>query len=544
MTGTQRRHARGIGIFLLALLCWLALCAGGALAHASLIDSDPAEGAVIDAPPATISLIFNEPVSPTRLALLSPDGETVTLDDVTANGAALAITPPADLGRGTHALSWRVISADGHPVGGTLLFSVGEVTAGAEALGEGARDWPLDILIWAAKVLIYTGFFVGVGGAFFSRWVGGRAGAVDHAIRLAAGAGLVAALVSIGLQGLDALGLTLAHLVEFGAWREGAATTWGRTVLLASLAFVAALIATGAGRRIGRALSALGLVLVGLALTASGHVSTAPPHWLTRPAIFIHGVTIAFWIGALIPLAVGWRTRAPDATITLHRFSRIIPWTVLLLIAAGVTMAKIQVGGPAGLITTTYGRVFMVKLLLLVVLFLVAAWNRWRLTRPVLKGDARAIRRFSRSIGVELALVLAIFAVVALWRFTPPPRALAAAEAAAAMSADPEMVHVEHDGNMIMLEIAPARIGRTMAEISLLTLEGEPVVAREVTLVLANPDAGIEGIRRDAHAVDDYGTWDVDDLILPAGGTWQFTIEALISDFDLMRVSGSIDIRG
>ena len=32
---------------------------------------------------------------------------------------------PREWRRGTHVLSWRVISADGHPVGGSVMFSVG-----------------------------------------------------------------------------------------------------------------------------------------------------------------------------------------------------------------------------------------------------------------------------------------------------------------------------------------------------------------------------------------------------------------------------------
>ena len=42
--------------------------------------------------------------------------------------------------------------------------------------------------------------------------------------------------------------------------------------------------------------------LVGLALSLSGHATTAEPTSLTQPSVFLHGVCVAFWIGSLVPL--------------------------------------------------------------------------------------------------------------------------------------------------------------------------------------------------------------------------------------------------
>ena len=50
-----------------------------------------------------------------------------------------------------------------------------------------------------------------------------------------------------------------------------------------------------------RALGSVAFVGVGLSLATSGHAATAPPEWLTRPALFVHGVGVAFWLGALVP---------------------------------------------------------------------------------------------------------------------------------------------------------------------------------------------------------------------------------------------------
>src|SRR5262249_49920890 len=111
---------RGIG-FILVLLA--ALVPGAeAFAHASLIRSEPTDRAVVAQAPPILVLTFNEPVSPLVVRLVRPTGEAIELKDVVANDARLTFPLPEGL-TGTYLLSWRVISADGHPVGGALTFS-------------------------------------------------------------------------------------------------------------------------------------------------------------------------------------------------------------------------------------------------------------------------------------------------------------------------------------------------------------------------------------------------------------------------------------
>lgn len=101
-----------------------------AQAHSDLISSDPAAGASLEKMPESFSLTFNE-------ELISIDGEsvnTLTLQGVDGNryellaptvvGAVLS----AELGAAeypaeTYLLSYRAVSADGHPITGEITFS-------------------------------------------------------------------------------------------------------------------------------------------------------------------------------------------------------------------------------------------------------------------------------------------------------------------------------------------------------------------------------------------------------------------------------------
>ncbi|TIM62909.1 MAG: copper resistance protein CopC, partial [Mesorhizobium sp.] len=106
------------------------------------VTTEPTDGAVLAQSPAQFSLTFSEPVSPLMLTLVRPDGTPVPLTSFRLNGQTLDIDNPQRLGSGTHVLSWRVISADGHPVGGSVLFSIGAPSAApavAEAVDRGLR---------------------------------------------------------------------------------------------------------------------------------------------------------------------------------------------------------------------------------------------------------------------------------------------------------------------------------------------------------------------------------------------------------------------
>ena len=85
-----------------------------------------------------------------------------------AVGQSVLIVLPDDLPQGTQIVSYRVVSQDGHPVAGSLVFSIGAVTGGRAA----RRQSPLAVLIWLARIGVYLGLFVGVGGAFFAAWIG------------------------------------------------------------------------------------------------------------------------------------------------------------------------------------------------------------------------------------------------------------------------------------------------------------------------------------------------------------------------------------
>ncbi|MER9488326.1 copper resistance CopC/CopD family protein [Mesorhizobium sp. M0220] len=529
-------HSGRLVAGLLAAIVLLAVIAmpDPAFAHAALIKAEPADGAVLARSPSQMSLTFSEPVSPLVLTLVRPDGTAVPLSSFQLSGQTVEIDNPQALTSGTHVLSWRMISADGHPVGGSVLFSVGAPSA-APAASE-AVDRVLRTAIWIGKIFLYIGLFFGVGGAFALAWLaqGGRSG--QRLIVAAILCGLAAAPLSLGLQGLDALGAPLARLAQPVIWQTGLGTSFGWTVLIALMAFGLGLLSLVVPPTDAKPLALAGLAGVGAALAASGHASAAEPQWLTRPMVFLHGTGIAVWAGALAPLGLALKRQPAKAGPLLRRFSRAILFVVAVLAAAGIVLAVIQVQTPSALVHTAYGRLLLLKLVLLVFLFTLAAVNRFKLTASAEAGNTEVQRRLARSIAIELLIVVAIFGVGAGWRFTPPPRALAIA------AAQPASVHIHTLQAMADLSIAPGHAGPVAASIFIMSGDFGPLDAKQVTLVLSKPDSGIEPIKRPATKPGD-GTWRVDDLVIPVAGRWTARLDILVSDFEMVKIEAPIDIR-
>jgi copper transport protein len=541
------RHGKSVVACFIALLIVVAH-AGEACAHASLVKASPADGAVVPVAPAALSLTFNEPVSPLVIRLIGPDGAPIVPRTVVGEDNTVTVTAPANLQRGTHVLSWRVISADGHPVGGSLMFSIGAPSAQPAAEADSRADRGVRAVLWAVRVVLYVGLFAGIGGAFFCAWIAdpvSRRRSQPWLLVLLA-AGLVAAPASVALQGVDALDLPLSGLTQKVSWETGLETSYGLTAIAAAFALFAGFFACVAeSARIARGLALLGLLGVGLALSLSGHASTAQPQLVSRPALFLHAVCVAFWIGALLPLALGVRDAgkraAPSGVGEVRRFSNAIVPVVVLLVLTGLWLAFVQLDRIDALWTTSYGQVLACKLAAVITLFALAAANRYWLVPKFESSGGAAARRFAISIAFELIIALMILGLVAIWRFTPPPRALAADA--------PISVHIHGEKAMAQIEIERAKPQSPQASVLVLDGAFQPLAAKEVTLVLANPAAGIEPIRMNATRADSSGgaeantsSWRIGDLRIPVAGRWNLRVEILISDFEKRIIEDTVTL--
>ncbi|MEU0532660.1 copper resistance CopC family protein [Amycolatopsis tolypomycina] len=142
-------------------------CAPAADAHSVLVSSSPAAGASLAAGPAEAVLEFNEQVENrfTELAVLGPDGTShweagpaSVVDDRVS--APLRPLGPA----GAYTIRYRVTSADGHPVSGTVPFRLTVAGPGVAEPAVAPQDGDGSVPLWpwltGGAVLLGTGFAV------------------------------------------------------------------------------------------------------------------------------------------------------------------------------------------------------------------------------------------------------------------------------------------------------------------------------------------------------------------------------------------------
>ena len=384
-----RRGAAAVVVGLLVALLAVA-AAVPASAHAMLERTSPGADSVVARAPDRVDVTFSESVSLVPGAVRVYDGALREVDAGAASHpdgdpTSAVVDLPPGLAAGTYTVTWRVVSADSHPVSGGFRFSIGHpgpsaIPPPAPDAGGGAAAG----LLAVARFVEYAGLAV-LGGAVVLVALR-RAGADVATLRrgrraVVAGwwALLVGSVLALLLQGPDAAG------VEVGAALDPAVlatTTSSPTGLLLAARIVLVLVAGLVGRRLVAATDAtpatgeraVVTVAAGLAaaatFSASGHAGVDPPVVLGMVADLAHLTAMSLWIGGLVVLLVALhRTAEPTAVAAvLPRFSQAAQVAVAVIVATGLYQTWRDVGELGALVTTTYGWLLIGKVAAVVVL--------------------------------------------------------------------------------------------------------------------------------------------------------------------------------
>lgn len=159
------------------------------------------------------------------------------------------------------------------------------------------------------------------------------------------------------------------------------------------------------------ALAAIGV----LATAISGHAGN--DSW--GPFLIgAHALAAAWWCGLLAAMAISVRGRSGWAR-SLPVFSSRAPWAVGVLTVTGVIAGLAEVDGPAGLVTSGYGRILLAKVAVLAILVGIAAWHRRRWLPAARRHQATEVGSI-RAAAVELTLMAVALGLAAGLSATAP----------------------------------------------------------------------------------------------------------------------------
>ncbi|TVS04463.1 MAG: hypothetical protein EA407_04045 [Rhodobacteraceae bacterium] len=483
-------------------------------AHAQLRNAEPVAGSILDSAPAEVVLTFNESIGALQARLFRPDGSAVEME-ARAEGPRLIVPMPDGLSEVTHALSWRVMSDDGHPVGSTHVFS------------HRLRDWrargrpePVPRSAAVARGLLTVTLVMGVGDMVWAVL------SETPAPRVTAAALWAIVPTTIALNATHAMDMTgagPAPLLSGEAW----------AMVLGSPVGPAAVFAVGVSllalsKRKWPVLLAWGLAA--LAFASAGHAARAEP---MVPLVFVHAMALIFWAGALPRLLLA--LRRPDAEALMLRFSRIaLPMVAALVVLGGVLEWR-QIEAVSALTSTTYGWIYFGKMGLIPCVLALAGYHKLRLT-PLLASDGALARmRFNRSLWLEPGLMVLILALTAGFRLTPPPRAMAEIAEARAE------VHLHGRETMADIVLIPGRPGQNTVEIVTLYRDFRTFRPIEVTLFFSMPEAGLKRLEARAEMGED-GIWTAGAIHLPQAESWDIVADILITDFRKELIGGEISL--
>lgn len=407
-------NCRRLVVLLAILLIWLLLPQPSS-AHATLLGTNPTDGAQLDQPPAEVVLTFSEPVGIVENAstLVGNDIDTINLNP-TLNGSDVTIPIPTDLPDGDYLVQWRVISTDSHPIFGTVSFTIGEGSGESFAASQlpGWVDVTRVVTVWAK----YLGLLTAAGLLLIVRVVNRRDMSeglqrVFSAIVVA----IVGTLAELPLAAIEQIGKTPSGI---GALFDAIGHLDTATLASAAVSVVFAGIALIAIRmKLNWQLAAAALVVALLSQLISGHTRSKDPTWLMFIADAIHLLAAAMWIGGIVLLALGlanrWGGRAfadeQNASRSVTRFSTVAAYLSAAVAVSGVTMAITILRSWDALFDTDYGMSLMIKVGAVAVVILLAAGNRFWFVPHLPAGSALLWLR--RLVIAELVILLVVVGV-------------------------------------------------------------------------------------------------------------------------------------
>jgi copper transport protein len=409
-----------------------------------LVSSDPADGARLRAAPHTVTLTFDENVGLADIGYLhvtNQAGQRVDAGDAyhpNGNAKMVADRLADGLGDGTYTASFRVLSADSHPIAGTIAFVVGDGPLVRGRMSAPSAVDPVtgdafDVARWVS----YTGLVL-LGGVWllFTVWPAGRDDARARRIAWTGWLGLVVGGgLELVLQGPYSAGAGLGRVFSGALLSDTLHTDYGqlhsaRLLFLGALALLLTVtLQPDAKRSASDAYAAvLGLGVL-WTFSRSGHAATTSPAWLSVGIDMAHLLAVALWLGGLVMLFVAVLPRREPAELqaVLPPFSRVAMGAVAVLVASGTYSAWRGIGTVHAIFTTTYGLLVVSKIVLLTGILCVANLSRrlvqqrvvaYAMTEAVLTQDRGSTdlpaERLRRSVAVEAVVGLVVLAFSAV----------------------------------------------------------------------------------------------------------------------------------
>ncbi|WP_326850227.1 copper resistance protein CopC [Bacillus haynesii] len=524
----------------LAVLCTI-LLPKAAFAHAYIVNSTPAENQELKKAPAEIKIEFNEAIQKGfhSITVRNSSGERVDsgkteIDPQNAKIMTVKLKPK--LKDDIYSAEWRAVSADGHPVSGTIPFSIGNIQGGLpkdqqnQASGLPAADTVME------RVLLYTGFSLFMGAALLqlvwhrpeNGWPGDkrrRLKRIKNAALLLTGAAII---IQLPLQTKANAGVSWLGALQPSLLQETLLNTTGGMLWLINIAIITLLVFCSNRKGLKSAILSL-FLFAGLLFVKSldGHAASTSAGYMTIAMNFIHLNAASIWTGglAMFVLFFGKDWLKPDKSLIWETIRRFSPWALAsagLLIFSGLFNSFFIIHTLDNLFGTAYGKALLVKSALVLLMIGLGAFHYFRFRKaPKQQGG--------RSMKAEWAVGLLILLTTAVFTNIPSPPA----PLPQPFSETKELT----EGNTLSLRISPNMPGSNTFEVTVRNRKGDVVkdiqkieLTVEKTGLFADDKESTFSLSKNKD-----GVFQTKNLNLNEDGIWKIRVHGLTASFEEIR---------
>ena len=281
-----------------------------------------------------------------------------------------------------------------------------------------------EISVLISKWVIYLSVAAVIGGTLMQYLIKGQLN-LSISVAKYTGLGAVLGLIAVSIN----------YFAQVGAFAENGlmgifdaqmhAFLWptqvGQTVLWRLIGFGLMLVASGLLlhknryiKKFSAVLAILSCLLIAVTFTFIGHSTELG--LLAQGLILIHVLIIGSWIGAFYPL---WKLCCTDDHIVIKNvmdtFGRLGIVIVILVLLSGMGMVWMLFDSPTELISSDYGIAVTIKLCLVAIILLIAAWHKLVLVpKLTIANTLLAKQKLQKSIGLEALIAVLILATTAV----------------------------------------------------------------------------------------------------------------------------------
>ncbi len=543
-------RARRSGVLVAVFLVLGVVLAGPVGAHAALVSMTPEADSTVETAPSEIVLEFNEGISATSDAVrvFDPSGRELGGVEVSGTDDSITASLPEFDTDGSYTVDWKAVSADGHPIRGAYLFHLRTATltepfdvgdAGAPLVANVMRAVGAAVALMALVGVLVAALRRRTGDTPRSAWYRWRWVLVFDGTLLL----FIGALTVVGSSMSESFEVTLD-------------TASGKVSLLACVLALVGVVVSLVPKAAPVELP-LGVLTVG-AVAMQGHAVSLPPVALSAPLTVVHVLAAVVWGVGLV-----WVDRrcagahAAEVRRDVERLSPFAMGAVVLLAITGVALVLDRVPIDQ-LLSSNYGRLGVLKAVLLVATVVVAFRNRAGVTpdlpehavddevaagtvatdtiatNTVATKDAATVASLRRGVRIEVVLLsVALLAGAALSQISPPDPDTSAGglfiERAAFGDGQVELtVEPGARGTNEVHVIALGADGRLMAEVS------------ELTLSLTLPAEDVGPLQPEMQVVTAGHSVAYADF--PLVGEWTVRVDARLGKFEALSATFEVPI--